>query len=185
MSNISSSGRSSGAELGDDAASDANEGATVEAPVHAEPGPAEQSAQEQAEQVALAARARQDMEGQVEDDVGLDEEGDHEEQARLAEQARRDTQDEPDALAPESRARVERAAQAVEAFFEGKPVEVKTNQAGDKTFQSEDRQFRMDILNPGGDDPHFHVKEKKTPGGKYKDATPEHRHYFDGDDEDR
>jgi uncharacterized protein involved in high-affinity Fe2+ transport len=40
-----------------------------------------------------------------------------------------------------------------------------------------DKKIRFDIKDPHGDKPHFHL-EQQTPGGKWKDAGPEHRYYF-------
>ena len=40
-----------------------------------------------------------------------------------------------------------------------------------------DKKIRLDIRDPHGDKPHFHL-EQQTPSGKWKDAGPQHRYYF-------
>ena len=85
--------------------------------------------------------------------------------------------------AEESNAKIRRAADAVEDFLGGKPDRVILNKDRDLTIMRGDKQFRMDVKNPGPkrdgktpDDPHFHLQEYRN--GKWRDATKEHRLYF-------
>jgi hypothetical protein len=59
---------------------------------------------------------------------------------------------------------------------------VKINKAGDPIITKGDKRIRIDSNNSHGDRPHFH-HEKQTPSGKWKDAGPDHRHYFKEDGE--
>ncbi|MFN7115010.1 MAG: hypothetical protein ACK4PK_11705 [Alphaproteobacteria bacterium] len=88
--------------------------------------------------------------------------------------------------AEESNAKIRRAADAVEDFLGGKPDRVILNKKKDLTIIKGDKQFRMDVNNPGPktdgktpDDPHFHLQEFRS--GKWRDATKEHRLYFKKD----
>ena len=61
------------------------------------------------------------------------------------------------------------------------------NKHGDITIIKGNKQFRMDVKDPGWkfdkngkkvkDEPHFHLK-RLNKEGKWEDATSTHRHYF-------
>ena len=74
-------------------------------------------------------------------------------------------------------------AKAIEEYLGGAGHTIK-NSAGDLVIIRGDKKVRFDIENPGltkdglPEDPHFHI-EKRMPNGKWNDAGPEHRYYFD------
>jgi RHS repeat-associated protein len=72
--------------------------------------------------------------------------------------------------------KLDNAANAVEDFLGG-PGKIIKNADGDTILMRGDKKIRFDIKDPHGDKPHFHL-EQQTPGGKWKDAEPEHRYYF-------
>lgn len=85
--------------------------------------------------------------------------------------------------AEESNAKIRRAADAVEDFLGGKPDRVILNKKKDLTIIKGNKQFRMDVNHPGfkkdrktPEEPHFHLQEFRN--GEWKDATKEHRIYF-------
>jgi tetratricopeptide (TPR) repeat protein len=59
----------------------------------------------------------------------------------------------------------------------GEETKLMHNKAGDPIFLSRDgaRRVRFDFNNPHGDRPHFHIEHKV--GGKWKDASSQHRIY--------
>jgi hypothetical protein len=81
--------------------------------------------------------------------------------------------------APRATPKLNNAANAVEDFLGGQGKIIK-NADGDTILMRGDKKIRFDIKDPHGDKPHFHL-EQQTPGGKWKDAGPEHRYYFKED----
>jgi len=80
-------------------------------------------------------------------------------------------------LAAKSATKVDNAAKAVEDFLGGEGKIIK-NADGDAILMKGDKKIRFDVNDPHGDAPHFHL-EQQTPSGKWKDAGPEHRYYFE------
>lgn len=72
--------------------------------------------------------------------------------------------------------KIDNAVRAIEDFLGGKG-KIITNADGDMILMRGNKKVRFDIMDPHGDKPHFHL-EKKTPNGKWIDASPEHRYYF-------
>jgi RHS repeat-associated protein len=52
------------------------------------------------------------------------------------------------------------------------------NSDGDAIIMNDSQKIRFDINDPHGDAPHFHIEEQ-NPSGKWQDAGPDHRYYFD------
>ncbi len=75
-----------------------------------------------------------------------------------------------------TKAKIGNAAEAVEDFLGGEGKIIK-NADGDAILIRHDKKIRFDVKDPHGDAPHFHL-EQQTPGGKWKDAGPDHRYYF-------
>lgn len=79
-------------------------------------------------------------------------------------------------LAAKGAPKIGNAVNAVEDFLGGQGKIIR-NADGDTILMRGDKKIRFDIQDPHGDKPHFHL-EQQTPGGKWKDAGPEHRYYF-------
>jgi len=77
--------------------------------------------------------------------------------------------------------KVSQANRTVQEYL-GKDYKIMTNNQGDKIFLSNDgnRKVRFDYKYSHGDKQHVHIEEKDI-SGKWKDATSQHRIYFEGD----
>jgi RHS repeat-associated protein len=75
--------------------------------------------------------------------------------------------------------KLNKAITAIEDFLGGGGRIIK-NSDGDTILMRGDKKIRFDVKDPHGDDPHFHV-EQQTPSGKWQDAGPDHRYYFQED----
>ncbi len=65
---------------------------------------------------------------------------------------------------------------SMEDFLGGKG-KIVTNADGDMILMRGNRKIRFDVKDPHGDMPHFHLEEMKQ-NGRWTDAGPEHRYYF-------
>jgi len=72
---------------------------------------------------------------------------------------------------------IDRATQAIEDYFEGRPARTFSNESGDIILMKGDKKIRFDINNSGNDDAHFHI-QKQEPSGAWTDAGNQHRYYF-------